>query len=103
MNKFFTLIFYFFLSLSTKGQYVNIDPVLKQALLNNVGTKIILCFNDLGQLDTTCSSIPQVTEIYLSFHHPYLTNLDGIQYFKSLRILNIEGNPKITSLPKLND
>ena len=80
---------------TTKAQYVNIpDSNFRKFLIAKHPT----CFNVVKQMDTSCSSI--VNEDSLSCTLKSITNLDGLQYFKSLIFLDFTLN-QLSSLPSL--
>jgi len=88
-------IFYFFIVLiffanAATAQYVNIPDNNFRAFLIN---KYPSCFDTLGRMDTTCSSI--VNENQVKVYSLGIKNLDGIQYFKKLELLDCNSNPDI--------
>ena len=75
--------------------YVNIpDSFFRFFLINNYPT----CFNATKQMDTTCNGILNATLIDCS--NLYISNLQGVQYFKNLQGLVCSYN-QLTSLPSL--
>ncbi len=97
-----SLLIAIFFIVSAKAQYVNIpDPEFKRFLQN----KYPSCLDNNGMLDTTCADILALTSITdaatggVSFSNYSILNLDGIQYFKSLK--NLYCPRGLTSLPTL--
>lgn len=86
-----------FLFATTKAQYVNIPDT---NFRNFLVAKYPACFNASKQMDTTCGDV--AWEYNLDCANLGLKNLDGIQYFKSLFILNCSNNELVT-LPSLCD
>ena len=78
-----------------KAQYVNIADSNFRALLIKVYPA---CFDGSGQMDTTCRGI--ITEDSLYVNQDSIQDLSGIQYFKSLKLLDCENN-QLTTLPTL--
>lgn len=78
-----------------QAQYVNIpDSVFRSRMqLFYPG-----CFNDQGLMDTTCTSITNLSE--LDCGDWQINSLDGIQYFKSLTYLDCINN-ELSFLPRL--
>ncbi len=85
---------------STPCKYVNHyvyipDPNLRNHLMYQ--NQYRACFNDHGQMDTTCSGILNETELIVS--GLYITDLTGVQYFKNLTSLDCSNNIILDSLP----
>lgn len=106
MRKIFTLLITVFVSgLVCTAQYVNIPDTTFRKFLQK---KYPSCFNDLVQLDTTCSAILNETILRIyRYDYPYgtgeyLHNADGVQYFKSLKELDFH-EVEIEQIPKLPD
>lgn len=78
-----------------KAQYVNILDNNFRYYLNYTFPS---CFNSSLQLDTTCNAI--ISAYSLTIDNKNISNLDGIQYFKSLAQLFCRNN-QLTKLPKL--
>lgn len=96
MRKIVTLIVVcLFVSVFAKAQYVNIPDSNFRALLIKIYPA---CFNGSGQLDTTCSGILNEDSMY--FQHDSIQDLTGVQYFKSLTLLDCDSN-LLTTLPTL--
>ena len=96
-------------TLYSKSQFVTLaDPDF--ALYLNVSYPG--CFSASFQLDTTCTQILNEESLFLNSSGPALDgieNLDGLQYFKSLTTLEIEGTTfaggnynEINDIPKLS-
>jgi uncharacterized repeat protein (TIGR01451 family) len=97
----------FLLATTSKAQYVNIpDSNFRSYLIG----KYPSCFNAVGQMDTNCIEITSDTIIDVSAYVTStglvfwynISNLTGIEYFKSLRRLYCAEN-YIKSLPRLSD
>jgi hypothetical protein len=97
----------FLLTTTSKAQYVNIpDSNFRSFLIG----KYPSCFNAVGQMDTNCIEITSDTIIDVSAYVTStglvfwynISNLTGIEYFKSLRRLYCAEN-YIKSLPRLSD
>ena len=73
-----------FIGLRTaNAQYVSIpDSNFRNYLRTNYPT----CMNAGGQLDTTCTSLLAATQ--LSVRYNTISNLEGVQYFKNITMLN---------------
>ncbi len=83
------------------SNYVNIpDSNFRRYLIGAVPT----CINKAGQMDTTCNGVLNDTIILCGNLDTTrkIKDLTGIQYFKSLRYLEVSSN-KLTTLPKLSD
>jgi hypothetical protein len=98
MRKIPTLLICFIsFTTTSKAQYVNIpDSNFRSFLIAKYPT----CFNASGQMDTNCASI--VNEDTLDCQSQGIANLDGVQYFKSIKNLYCLGN-YLTTLPNLSD
>ncbi len=89
------------LLVSIRAQYVAIPDANFRAFLKS---KYPSCFNGAEMMDTTCIEI--LNEDSLGSNDPgpdklfNVSNLDGIQYFKSLKYLNCNNNP-LSHLPSL--
>jgi len=57
------------------------------------------CFNNNGQLDTTCTSIVTATALNTSYQP--ISSLEGMQYFKSLDSLACNSDTTLTYIPAL--
>jgi len=117
MKKFLSLLvsFIFFAGMA-KAQYVTIPDSNFRAYLEE---QYPSCFNGSGMMDTTCSTIANATRLLIPGMQ--ISDLTGIQYFKSLDTLICEltiitnwstlpntltyfdcsGNGSITGLPNL--
>ena len=88
MKKIYLLFIVLTASLSSKAQYVTLaDPDFAIWLMNLYPG----CFSGF-EMDTTCFEI--MNEESLALHNTdldFIENLDGIQYFKSLKNLEISG------------
>lgn len=83
-------------ALSATAQYVSIpDPYFRSYLMY----KYPSCFDSNNMMDTTCSNIQNEKIIDIS-NYSRIKQLDGIQYFKSLKELNCSYN-QIQNLPLL--
>ena len=83
------------------SNYVNIpDSNFRKYLTGAVPA----CINKVGQMDTTCNSVLNDTMILCGNIDTArkIKDLTGIQYFKSLRYLELSSN-KLETLPKLSD
>lgn len=82
-----SILFAFFFN-NSNAQYVDIPDLSFKEFLT---TKYPECFNTSGQMDTTCKSITDEDSLIMHFSSssftPIQTNLDGIQYFKNLKLL----------------
>ncbi len=88
------LFFFLFFNTNVKAQWVAIpDANFVTYLQQNFPT----CMNG-NLMDTTCSDIVNVN--YLDCSYFNIQNLDGIQYFDSLKNLNCSYN-QLTGLPAL--
>ncbi len=97
MKKILLFICCLFLLTATQAQYVNIpDSNFRKFLI----LKYPSCFNGAGQMDTACPSI--VNELSITCIGYSIVNLEGIQYFKSLKYFDCYNN-NITSLQVLPD
>lgn len=86
-------------SLQVKAQFVNIpDPDLRDRLYSQCPG----AFNALDQMDTTHTLILNKVSLYIQGNTFLIYDLNGLQYFKNLRSLEIEGT-RATILPKLSD
>src|ERR1700744_4606321 len=101
MKKFIPLLLSFiFFSIAIKAQYVTIpDTVFRHFLQQQYPS----CFNSSGMMDTTCNTVLNETKLVIESvpfgdftigneYGLYPTNLEGIQYFKSLRSLTLLGD-----------
>ncbi len=96
MRKIFPLIVIcLFVSVLTKAQYADIPDSNFRSLLIQIYP---VCFNGSGQLDTTCSGIINEDSLYCSKNS--IKDLTGVQYFKSLTLLDCDSN-QLTTLPTL--
>jgi len=88
---------FFFLGLlqNVKAQYVTIPDANFRAFLQGAYPA---CFNASGQLDTTCSAIPQISELVIE--NKSISDLTGVKYFTSLKTLNCSTN-SLSVLPTL--
>lgn len=94
-TRFLLVLSVFLLTQISTAQYVaipdaNFRAFLKQSYPN--------CFNSMDMLDTTCAKVVTDTVIFCRYQN--IANLDGIQYFKSLKTL-YSGTNKITNIPAL--
>ncbi len=97
MKKFLPLFLsVVFLATVAEAQYVTIPDSNFSQLLQFIYPT---CFNSSGMMDTTCSAI--VNETNLSIIDYQIKNLNGIQYFKSLKHLDIDGNNLFLTIPSL--
>ena len=79
---------------TANAQYVSIpDSNFRNYLRTNYPT----CMNAGGQLDTTCTSLLAATQ--LSVRYNTISNLDGVQYFKNITMLNCM-DVSLTMIPK---
>ncbi len=84
---------------AAKAQYVNIpDSNFRKFLMLKYPT----CFNSAKMMDTTCNKIVNDTSIsfFAPISVPPIYDLDGLQYFKSLKYCDFTGN-YVTTIPKL--
>ncbi len=96
MQKISTLLIAFLLmGVFTKAQYVNIPDSNFRALLIQIYPA---CFNSSNQMDTTCSGILKEDSLYC--FHDSIKDLTGVQYFKSLKLLDCDSN-LLSTLPTL--
>ena len=86
MRKAFTVLICVVLSVCCKGQFVDIPDVGFRYYLH---IKYPTCFNNVMQLDTTCTSIVYEDSLDVNYYFR-IYNLDGIQYFKNLKKLKLE-------------
>lgn len=77
------------------AQYVTLPDTLFR---NDLKANYPGCFNAQGQMDTTCSAIVNAT--WLNLWSPGISDLDGVQYFKSLQHLQCTGT-QLGHLPAL--
>lgn len=94
-TRFLLVLSLFLLTQISKAQYVaipdaNFRVFLKQGYPN--------CFNSMDMLDTTCAKVLTDTVIFCRYQN--IANLEGIQYFKSLKTL-YSGTNNITNIPAL--
>ena len=103
MKKSYAILFMlaFMFSMVAKAQYVTLTDTAFRSFLKG---KYPGCFNATAQLDTTCSTILNLTTLRLADtimpQYANVTNLHGLQYFKGLLSLYVNDLP-ITSLSKL--
>jgi hypothetical protein len=81
---------------SSQAQYVTIPDSGFNALLMGAFPN---CFNDSGQLDTTCTQILNVT--YLNTSYQSISSLEGAQYFKALDSLYCNSDTTLIYIPAL--
>jgi uncharacterized repeat protein (TIGR01451 family) len=98
----------FLFAAKSKAQYVNIpDSNFRSYLISYYSS----CFNNAGQMDTTCSII--INEKNLGIYNSGITDLTGVQYFKSITTFDCSNYGSyyppynipnvIVTLPKLSD
>src|SRR6202012_6216480 len=96
MKKFIPLfVSVLFLATIGKAQYASIPDSFFRAYLKQ---QYPSCFNGSGMMDTTCSAI--INETKLQIGELRISNLQGIQYFKSLTYLDCSQN-QIDTIPTL--
>ena len=91
----FIVVILFFAN-TAKTQYVNIPDSNFRAFLI---LKYPVCFNSAKMMDTTCTEIGNETTFYIVSTNAI--SLEGVEYFSNLKMLFINDNPLLTSLPKL--
>lgn len=83
---------------TANAQYVTIpDSNFRKAIIYNIGTN---CFDANERMDTTCNGVINCTYLGISNRDPSIISLEGIQYFKNLKVLYCDNN-RITTLDKL--
>src|SRR5690242_6895479 len=93
MNKFYLLFICTVFSFKAlRAQYVNIDPKFKEALFEQDSSIIRDCFNNSGQLDTSCSDLLKITTLTFDYQYTTVVNFGDIKYFKGLKELIIDGS-----------
>ncbi len=107
MKKLVTLLAVFVFIAGAKAQYVNIPDSNFRSFLK---AKYPECFNVVGQMDTTCSSVITEDTLWITFNQTsYIStssDLDGLQYFKTLLNFGFYGTYQdtvtlnITEIPK---
>ncbi|HNY54145.1 MAG TPA: T9SS type A sorting domain-containing protein [Chitinophagales bacterium] len=79
---------------TANAQYVTIPD---SNFRNFLRTNYPACMNAGGQLDTTCTSLLAATQ--LSVRYNTISNLEGVQYFKNITMLNCM-DVSLTMIPK---
>jgi hypothetical protein len=80
-----------------KAQYVTLpDTLFRNFLIGKYPT----CFNASKQMDTTCNAIVSETDLFIN-NSSNINNLNGLQYFDSLKNLQCFGMPSLTTIPSL--
>lgn len=97
-----SLLFSVLITAGSKAQYVDIpDSTLRSFLQFNYQA----CMNAQGQLDTTCNGILSVDSLMLrpgAGVSGCVTDFTGLQYFKSLRKLDIANNFCLQTFPYIS-
>lgn len=97
MKKLVLLFSILFISKISNAQFVTITDVnFKNILAQNLPT----CFDDKGQLDTTCKELLNLESLTIS--NSKIADLNGIKYLKRLKYLDCSKN-ELTFIPKLPD
>ena len=92
------IICYWVFGQTGQAQWVTIPDAAFANWLEGNGFTLGVCMNGGNQLDTTCAIVLSTTN--LQINSSGISNLYGIQFFKSLSILNCSNNI-LTSLPTL--
>ncbi len=97
MKKHYLATFFLLVCIAAKAQYVTIPD---NDFRNFLQTKYPSCFNIAGQMNSSCPAIVQEDTLVLNISTFNYVNLDGIQYFISLKYLDCSGT-QIASTPAL--
>lgn len=96
MKKITALFLFIITSLLTQAQFVSIpDASFRDYLKSEYPT----CFNSNNELDTTCTSVINATNIYMSDMTG--KSLSGIEYFDKLENLTCRGCSYLIEIPSL--